>query len=59
MNTGVYAKGKDGSNGTDGKDGTPGNVVIQSVEFLWVNGVYVARFYLATGYFDVPISTNN
>lgn len=58
MSTGVYAKGKDGTNGTDGKDGTPGNVVIKSVQFLWVNGVYVARFELGTGYFDVPISNS-
>ena len=61
VSTNTYAKGKDGADGTDGKDGKNGDVVIESVEFLWVNGVYVARFKFPNnqGQFDVPIITNN
>jgi len=63
FSTGTYAKGKDGADGKDGingKDGKNGDVVIESVEFLWVNGVYVARFKFPNnqGQFDVPIITN-
>ena len=62
ISTGTYAKGKDGQDGKDGedgkdgKDGKNGDVVINSVQFLIdENGDYIARFFLATGYFDVPI----
>ena len=59
--TGTYAKGKDGEDGsvgpkgTDGINGKDGDVVIKSVKFLTLEGVDIARFELASGYFDVPI----
>ena len=74
INTGTSAKGKDGEDGakgdkgkdgTDGqdgakgKDGKDGDVVIKSVQFMVVDGVTMARFYLASGYFDVPIVLNS
>ena len=48
--------GNDGTNGTNGKDG---DAVIKSVQFTVVDGVTMARFYLANGYFDVPIVLNS
>ena len=59
ISTGTYAIGSDGTDGVDGKDGKDGDVVIKSVQFLVDSqGRDVARFYLATGYFDVPVYYN-
>jgi hypothetical protein len=56
VSTGTKAVGKDG---TDGKDGKDGDVVIKSVQFMVDStGKDVARFFLATGYFDVPVFFN-
>ena len=53
VSTGTQAVGKDG---TDGKDGKDGDVVIKSVQFMVDStGRDIARFFLATGHFDVPV----
>ncbi|MBQ1797478.1 MAG: hypothetical protein IIZ88_06935 [Prevotella sp.] len=45
-----------GKDGTDGKDGKDGDVVIKSVQFMVDStGRDIARFFLATGHFDVPV----
>ena len=52
------ANGQNGRNGIDGRNGADGDVVIKSVQFITIDKTDVARFYLATGYFDVPIMSN-